>query len=160
MVSSNLFPWFYYISMNVCHFFSNSIKGIWDYVLRLPSPTNCYDFTGIWFHWWVNFKISLNFTVFGKEKTSRKKKKVFNGNLFDTFTVKTGVVNRNRKMIVRFQRVIFRIKKSFDQQSCQVQITLTATDYSPYLFVQRGSETVSKVLVNCKPGTIKNHMLC
>ena len=42
-------------------------------------------------------------------KTSRKKKKVFNDNLFDTFEVTTTVVNR--EMIDRFQRVIFRMKK-------------------------------------------------
>ena len=59
--------------------------------------------------------ISLNFTVFGKEKTSWKKK-IFNGDLFDTFVVTTSAVNR--KMIARFQRVIFEMKKSFDQQSC------------------------------------------
>ena len=53
---------------------------------------------------------------------------IFNGNLFDTFAVATSVVNR--KMTVRFQRVIFRIKKRFDQQSCQVQVTQTAADYS------------------------------
>ena len=156
MVSSNLFPCVHYISMNVCHFFSSSIKGIefsWRLSFVVPLTHELLRFHGdlISLGQFQNFagSISLNFTVFGKEKTSRKKKKVFNGNLFDTFTVTTGVVNRNRK-----------IEKSFDQQSCQVQITLTATDYSPYLFVQRGSETVSKVLVNYKPGTIKNHMLC
>ena len=74
------------------------------------------------------------------------------------FAVTTSVVNR--KMIDRFQRVIFEIIKSFDQQSCQVQIMQMATDYSRSLFVQRGSVAVSKVLVNCMPGTIKNHMLC
>ena len=75
---------------------------------------------------------------------------VFSGNLCDTFAVKTSVVNR--KITGRFQRV-----KGFDQQYCQ--ITQTATDYSRSLFVQRGSETVSKALVKT-PRTIKNHMLC
>ena len=35
----------------------------------------------------------------------------------------------------------------------------TATDYSQPLFVQRGSETVSKAFVK-QPGTIKSNMLC
>ena len=165
MVSSNLFPCVHYISMNVCHFFSSSIKGI-EFSRRLsfmaPLTHELLRFHGdlISLGQFQNFagSISLNFTVFGKEKTSWKKKKVFNGNLFDTFAVTTSVVNR--KMIDRFQRVIFEIIKSFDQQSCQVQIMQMATDYSRSLFVQRGSVTVSKVLVNCMPGTIKNHMLC
>ena len=75
---------------------------------------------------------------------------VFNGNYFDMFAAKTSVANR--KMTGRFQRV-----KSFDQDSCQ--ITQTPADYSRSLFVQRGSETVSKALVKI-PITIKNHMLC
>ena len=36
----------------------------------------------------------------------------------------------------------------------------TATDYSRSLFVKRGSETVSKALVNCMPGNTKYYMLC
>ena len=53
-------------------------------------------------------KIPLGFTVFGKEKTSRKKK-VVHHNVFDTFAVKTSVANR--KMVGRFHRVIFRMTK-------------------------------------------------
>ena len=54
----------------------------------------------------------------------------------------------------------FQNEKGFDQQTCQVQITQTATDYSRSVFVKRGSETVSKALVNCMPGNTKYHMLC
>ena len=54
----------------------------------------------------------------------------------------------------------FQNEKGFDQQTCQVQITQTATDYSRSLFVKRGSETVSKALVNCMPGNTKYYMLC
>ena len=46
-----------------------------------------------------------------KKKKVSEKKKDFNGNLFDAFAVTTSVVNR--KMIVCFQKVIFKKKKVF-----------------------------------------------
>ena len=57
---------------------------------------------------------------------------------FHTFAVTTGVVNR--EMIVRFQRVIFRMKKVLINK---VQIKQTATDYSRFLFVQIGSNVLT-----------------
>ena len=45
------------------------------------------------------------------------------------------------------------MKKVFGQESCQVQIKLTATYYSRPLFIQGGSKTVSKALMKI-PGTI------
>ena len=70
--------------MNACHFFSSSIKGIefsWRLSFAAPLAHELLRFHGDLISLMGNFKISLNFTVFGKEKTFWKKKKVFNGDL-------------------------------------------------------------------------------
>ena len=88
-----LAPWtFHYISMNIESILSVLLKEYYskrtDVFWRWNVPL-IKEF--LWIHGDLisrkgRFQNFINFTVFGKEETSQSEKKIFNDNIFDTFT--------------------------------------------------------------------------